>query len=46
MNDIKIYSVSDRYIAYLRSDEKLKNVFDNKVNARRHTRKYLGAVLV
>ncbi len=46
MNDIKIYSVSDRYIAYLRSDKKLKNVFDNKVNARRHTRKYLGAVLV
>ncbi|MCC8078940.1 MAG: type III toxin-antitoxin system ToxN/AbiQ family toxin [Oscillospiraceae bacterium] len=42
----KIYSVSDRYIAYLRSDEKLKNVFDNKVNARRHTRKYLDAVLV
>jgi len=44
MNSIKIYSVSDRYISYLRSDEKLKNVFDNKENTRLHARKYLGAV--
>ena len=42
MGDIKIYSVSDDYISYLRSDAKLSNVFDNKENARSHTRKYLG----
>lgn len=42
MRDIKIYSVSDRYISYLRSDERLKNVFDNKTASRKHTRKYLG----
>lgn len=44
MNDIKIYSVSDRYISYLREDERLKGVFDNKEDARLHTRKYLGIV--
>lgn len=44
MNDIRIYSVSDRYISYLRSDERLKNVFENKTDSRIHTRKYLGAV--
>lgn len=46
MNDIKIYSVSDRYIAYLRNDARLKNMFDNKEDSRIHTRKYVGAVLV
>lgn len=44
MGDIKIYSVSDNYISYLRSDAKLENVFDNKVETRLHTRKYLGVV--
>ncbi len=44
MGDIKIYSVSDSYISYLRSDVKLGNVFDNKADTRLHTRKYLGAV--
>ena len=48
MDAIKIYSLSDSYISYLRSDARLRNVFDNKSNARpnarRHARKYLGAV--
>ncbi len=44
MKDIRIYSVSDRYIAYLRQDDQLKNVFDNKEAKRSHTRKYLGVV--
>lgn len=42
---LKIYSVSDRYIKFLRSDIKLKNVFDNKESNRTHSRKYLGIVL-
>lgn len=44
MSNIKIYSVSDKYISYLRADPKLWNVFDNKQETRLHTRKYLGAV--
>lgn len=44
MSDIRLYSVSDCYIAYLRSDQRLEKVFDNKVDTRVHTRKYLGAV--
>ena len=43
--DLKICSVSDRYVKFLREDPKLKNVFDNKENTRSHTRKYLGAVI-
>jgi len=46
MGKIGIYSVSDRYIAFLRSDSKLRNVFDNKEGLRFHTRKYLGAVFM
>lgn len=46
MNDLKIYSVSDKYIEYLFNDPKLtKFIFDNKRNNRTHTRKYLGTVL-
>lgn len=45
MGDIGIYSVSDRYITYLRSDERLKNVLENEEETRTHTRKYLGVVL-
>lgn len=46
MSDLKIYSVSDRYIDYLFNDPKLtKFIFDNKRNNRTHTRKYLGTVL-
>ena len=46
MGRIGIYSVSDRYIAFLRSDSRLRNVFDNKEGLRSHTRKYLGAVFM
>ena len=42
---LKIYSVSDRYIKFLRDDSRLKNVFDNKEGARSHSRKYLGVAL-
>ena len=44
MGKVGIYSVSDRYIAFLRSDPRLRNVFDNKEENRSHTRKYLGIV--
>ena len=45
MMSLKIYSVSDRYIKFLRDDPRLKNVFDNKEGARSHSRKYLGVAL-
>ena len=44
MEELKIYSVSDRYIEYLRSN--IANVYSNKVGARVHTRKYVGIVLI
>ena len=43
MKNFKLYSVSDRYISYLR--EKFPNVYSNKMDTRIHTRKYLGVVL-
>ena len=43
MEDFKIYSVSDRYISYLR--EKFPNVYSNKIDTMVYTRKYLGMVL-
>lgn len=43
MSEVKIYSVSNEYIDYLRSDPKLRNVFLNKPEV--HIRKYLGVVL-
>lgn len=43
MEDFKLYSVSDKYISYLR--EKFPNVYSNKMDTRIHTRKYLGVVL-
>ena len=43
MEDYKLYSVSDRYISYLR--KKYPNVYSNKPENRIHTRKYLGVVL-
>ena len=46
MAELKIYSVSDEYIKYLRQDERLTIVFDNKEDARSHTRKYLGVAFV
>lgn len=46
MGKVGIYSVSDRYIAFLRSDPRLRNVFDNKEGTGSHTRKYLGIVFI
>ena len=42
---LKLYSVSDKYIAFLRTDKQLSNVYDNKEIQRLHTRKYLGVVI-
>lgn len=44
MSELKIYSVSDRYIKYLRNQ--YPNVYSNKEEKRTHTRKYVGVVLV
>ncbi len=41
--EFKIYSISDRYIDYLRRE--IPNVYSNKVGKRVHTRKYVGIVL-
>ena len=43
MNELKLYSVSDRYIDYLRAH--FRNVYSNKEGIRTHTRKYLGVVV-
>lgn len=43
MENFKIYSVSDRYIEYLRA--KFPNVYSNKEGKRTHTRKYIGIVI-
>ena len=43
MEEFKLYSVSDEYVEWLRKD--FSGVYSNKVNARTHTRKYLGVVL-
>ena len=43
MDEFKIYSVSDKYISYLR--EKYPNVYSNKIDNRTHTRKYVGVVI-
>ena len=45
MEKLKIYSISDEYINFLRSDSRLKFVSDPKENTRKHTRKYLGVVM-
>ena len=39
---MKLYSISDEYIKYLR--DKFKRVYSNKEDVRIHTRKYLGVV--
>lgn len=43
MEEFKIYSVTDKYVDYLRT--KYPNVYSNKVNNRTHTRKYVGIVM-
>ena len=42
VEEFKIYSISDRYIEYLRVH--MPNVYSNKVENRVHTRKYVGVV--
>lgn len=43
MQDLKLYSVTDKYISFLR--EYCPNVYSNKMDTRVHTRKYLGVVI-
>lgn len=43
MEEFKLYSVSDKYIEYLR--KVFPNVYSNKETTRTHTRKYVGIVL-
>ena len=44
MQELKLYSISDRYIEYLRKS--VPEVYSNKINERKHTRKYLGVALM
>ena len=43
MEVLRIYSVSDEYIEYLRKHN--AHVYSNKVDNRSHTRKYIGVVI-
>lgn len=43
MDALKIYSVSDDYISYLK--ERMPNIYSNKADNRTHTRKYIGVVI-
>lgn len=43
MEELKIYSISDEYINYLR--QRNPNVYSNKADNRTHTRKYVGVVI-
>ena len=43
MEELKLYSISDEYVEWLRKD--YPNVYSNKIDSRTHTRKYLGVVL-
>lgn len=43
MQELKLYSISDRYIDFLQKD--FPNVYSNKANKRIHTRKYIGVVM-
>jgi len=43
MDGMKLYSISDNYIEYLRKD--FPNVYSNKTDTRVHTRKYIGVVI-
>ena len=45
MSKLRIYSISDEYVNYLRSDQQLSGVSDPKKFKRSHTRKYLGVVI-
>lgn len=41
---LKLYNISDEYINYLRKFD--KKVFSNKEDDRKHSRKYLGIILI
>ena len=43
MEGLKIYSISDGYVEYLRKTN--PNVYSNKIDERIHTRKYIGIVI-
>jgi protein AbiQ len=43
--EISFFTVSTNYISFLRSDQKLIRVYDNKDGIGSHCRKYLGVVL-
>ena len=43
MEEFKIYSVSDKYISFLR--ENFPNLYSNKIDNKTHTRKYVGVVV-
>ncbi len=43
LEELKIYSVSDKYISYLRQHN--PNLYSNKIESRKHTRKYIGVVI-
>ena len=43
MDELKLYSISDEYVEWLRED--CPNVYSNKIDSGTHTRKYLGVVL-
>lgn len=43
IDNFKIYSVSDKYIDFLR--KRVPNVYSNKQQKRTHTRKYIGVAL-
>ena len=42
---LKLYAVSDEYIRYLRVENNIIHVFDNKEGHRTHDRKYVGVVI-
>ena len=42
MDNLKLYEISEKYIAFLRHAD--NNVFSAKEKERNHTRKYLGIV--
>ena len=43
MDELRLYSVSDEYIAYLKNID--AHIYSNKEEHRTHTRKYVGTVL-
>ena len=42
---LKLYAVSDEFIRYLRVENNIIHVFDNKEGHRTHDRKYVGVVI-